>query len=38
MAKIVYNNCYGGLWRMDEYDGNESVMTKDGYEWHLAKD
>jgi hypothetical protein len=26
----------GTLYRIDEYDGNESVMTQDQYEWKLA--
>ena len=26
----------GTLYRIDEYDGNESVMTKDDYEWSVA--
>jgi hypothetical protein len=26
----------GTLYRIDEYDGNESVMTQDTYEWKLA--
>lgn len=27
----------GTLWRIDEYDGNESIMTQDSYEWNIAK-
>lgn len=23
-----------GQWRIDEYDGNESVMTRDSYDWN----
>jgi hypothetical protein len=26
----------GALYRIDEYDGNESVMTQGGYEWKTA--
>lgn len=26
----------GGKWRVDEYDGNERVMTPDDYEWETA--
>lgn len=26
----------GSLWRIDEYDGNESVATQDSYEWKVA--
>lgn len=26
----------GTLWRIDEYDGNESVATQDSYEWKVA--
>ena len=26
----------GQRWRIDEYDGNEDVMTIDDYEWHVA--
>lgn len=26
----------GTLYRIDEYDGNESVMTQDDYEWSVA--
>ena len=26
----------GSLWRIDEYDGMESVMTVDDYEWNIA--
>jgi hypothetical protein len=26
----------GTLWRIDEYDGNESVATQDSYEWNVA--
>lgn len=26
----------GQRWRIDEYDGSESVMTIDDYEWHIA--
>ena len=26
----------GALWRIDEYDGNESVMTQDAYEWKVT--
>lgn len=26
----------GTLYRIDEYDGSESVMTQDDYEWSLA--
>lgn len=26
----------GTEWRIDEYDGNESVATKDSYEWKTA--
>ncbi len=26
----------GTLYRIDEYDGNESVMTQDAYEWKVA--
>jgi len=26
----------GSLWRIDEYDGNERVMTQNDYEWKLA--
>lgn len=26
----------GDRWRIDEYDGNESVMTVDDYEWKVA--
>lgn len=26
----------GQRWRIDEYDGFESVMTVDDYEWHTA--
>lgn len=26
----------GTLWRIDEYDGNESVATQDSYEWQVA--
>lgn len=26
----------GTLYRIDEYDGNESVMTQDDYEWSIA--
>jgi hypothetical protein len=26
----------GTLWRINEYDGNERVMTQDSYEWSLA--
>ncbi len=25
-----------GLYRIDEYDGNESVLTPDGYDWQYA--
>lgn len=25
-----------GLYRIDEYDGNESVVTPDGYDWEYA--
>jgi hypothetical protein len=27
----------GMLWRIDEYDGNESVMTMGDYSWKVAK-
>lgn len=27
----------GALYRIDEYDGNESVMTQDAYEWKFAQ-
>jgi len=26
----------GTLWRIDEYDGNETVATRDSYEWQIA--
>ena len=26
----------GALWRIDEYDGNETVATQDSYEWKVA--
>lgn len=26
----------GTLWRIDEYDGNERVMTQDSYDWKVA--
>jgi hypothetical protein len=26
----------GTLYRIDEYDGNESVVTQDGYDWSVA--
>lgn len=26
----------GERWRIDEYDGSESVMTIDDYEWNIA--
>jgi hypothetical protein len=26
----------GKRWRIDEYDGHESVMTDDEYEWKIA--
>jgi hypothetical protein len=26
----------GTLYRIDEYDGNESVMTQDNYDWKVA--
>lgn len=26
----------GAKWRIDEYDGSESVMTQDAYEWRIA--
>jgi len=26
----------GSIWRIDEYDGNESVMTQGSYEWKVA--
>ncbi len=26
----------GKRWRIDEYDGAETVMTVDDYEWHIA--
>lgn len=26
----------GTLYRIDEYDGSESVVTQDGYEWSVA--
>ena len=28
----------GSMWRIDEYDGTETVMTKEDYEWNIAKD
>jgi len=27
----------GSLWRIDEYDGNESVMVRSDYDWKIAK-
>lgn len=27
----------GQRWRIAEYDGSESVMTIDDYEWHIAE-
>ena len=26
----------GTMYRIDEYDGNESVMTQDSYDWRIA--
>lgn len=26
----------GSLYRIDEYDGNETVMTQDNYDWKVA--
>lgn len=27
----------GALWRIDEYDGMESVMTESDYDWRIAE-
>jgi hypothetical protein len=36
-AKLrIENVSKGSLWRIDEYDGNESVMTQDSYSWNVA--
>lgn len=26
----------GSLWRINEYDGNEAVMTQDAYDWKVT--
>ena len=36
-AKLcIYEVPAGTLYRIDEYDGNESVETKDTYDWKMA--
>jgi hypothetical protein len=36
-AKLcIYEVPAGTLYRIDEYDGNESVMTQDTYDWKMA--
>lgn len=32
----IYNVSPGTLYRIDEYDGRETVMTQDGYDWNVA--
>jgi hypothetical protein len=32
----IYNVSPGTLYRIDEYDGMETVMTQDGYDWKVA--
>lgn len=32
----IYNVSPGTLYRIDEYDGMETVRTQDGYEWKVA--
>lgn len=32
----IYELPEGTQYRIDEYDGNETVMTKDDYEWSVA--
>lgn len=32
----IYNVSPGTLYRIDEYDGMENVMTQDGYDWNVA--
>lgn len=36
-AKLrIENVSPGTLYRIDEYDGSETVMTQDGYDWKVA--
>jgi len=32
----IFEVSAGTLYRIDEYDGSESVMTQDTYEWKVA--
>lgn len=37
-AKLVIEDVpTGALWRIDEYDGNERVMTQSDYDWKVAR-
>lgn len=36
MTKRNINVSVGTLYRIDEYDGYESVMTQDTYDWKVA--